>query len=133
MASISTRLLGALNRLATGTYTVSRTGIGDFGEGLPTELPMADGIARAPTATTFPIRASIQPVSGRDLLRLPEAMRTEQLISIWTATPLQTASAPSGNYPDVVTYMGLSFECQTVLDWSESGDFFKVIAQKIGQ
>lgn len=128
-------LVGALRRLGTGAYTVTRTGAGDYGDALPLSLPYAagDGIARLPAPTTFSIQASIQPVSGRDLLRLPEGLRTQQLVCIYTDTALQTALAPSGNQADVVAYKGQDFECQTILDWSDSGDFFKVIAQKIGQ
>ena len=124
MGSLSNRLLGALQRLATGSYTVTRLAAGTYSSA---------GIYTPGGSSQITIAASIQPVSGRDLQRLPEALRTTQLICIWTSTPLQTALAPAGNPPDVVSYKGLSFECQTVLDWSDSGDFFKVIAQKVGQ
>lgn len=124
MSILPRNLQGTLERLATGTYNVTRTSKGS--------IVNARYIPN-PSDPVFQIRAAIQPTSGRDLQRLPEGLRTTQLITIYTNTPLQTALAPSGNIADVVNYGGHSYQCQTVLDWSESGGYNKVIAQKVGQ
>jgi hypothetical protein len=115
---------GTLARLCTNVYTVTRAGAGSYD---------TNGRFTAPSVSTFQINASIQPTAGRDLMRLPEGLRTQELISVWSLTPLQTASAPASNQADIISYGGLNYQVQTVLDWSESGGFGKYIAQKVGQ
>jgi hypothetical protein len=116
-------LTGTVRRLSTNTYTVTRLGEGSIVAGR-----YVDG-----ASSTFEIIASIQPTNGRDLLRLPEGLRTKQLLSVWTDTPLRTADAPSGPKADVITYQGRQFQVETVLDWAESGEYNKVIVSKVGQ
>jgi hypothetical protein len=117
-------LLGTVRRLSTNGYTVARAGAGTY-----------DGHGRFVPGVplNFTIRASIQPLTGRDLLRLPQGLRTEWYIKIITDTPLRTAIAPNGNVADVVTYGGNTFEVEKVFDWSESGGFTVAYAKKQGQ
>jgi hypothetical protein len=118
-------MIGTLERLCSNSYTVMRLAAGSYD---------ANGRYSVGSSSTFSVNASIQPVSGRDLLRLPEGLRTKQLLAIWTRTPLQTALAPNGPPPDVLTYTdGLGYQVQTVLDWTENGGYSKYIAQKVGQ
>lgn len=129
-------LAGVIGSLASGTYTVTRTGAGAYGGlpgGFPMTFPAYDGRYREGTPSTLSIRAVIQPVRGRDLLRLPEGQRTEEMIAIYTETELQTASAPGGGTADVVSYRGKSYQVQTVEAWNELGNFYKAIAAKVGQ
>lgn len=113
----------AIRQLATNSYTVLRRGLGTTVAGRYAQL----------VPNTFSIRASIQPVTGADILRLPVGLRQDNTICIYTATPLRTAVAPGGNEADVVIYQGLQFEVSTVFDWSESGGFVKAWAKKLGQ
>ena len=116
-------LRATIRRLATNSYTVVRNGAGSFTQGR--YIP---GIP-----VSFTINASIQPLDGRDLLRLPQGSRTEWYIKIYTATPLRVVIAPAGNSSDVVSYGGNTFEVEKVFDWSESGGFTIAYAKKQGQ
>lgn len=116
--------LGATVRhLATNTYNVQRASAGNFAKARygPNGL------------VNFSIKASIQPLNGRDLLRLPQGSRTEWYIKVITQAPLRTVIAPAGNVADVITYGGNTFEVEKVFDWSESGGFTVAYAKKQGQ
>lgn len=113
----------ALQRLATGTYAVTRPGAGTYTQGV--YVPGA--------ATTFTIAASIQPVTNRELLRLPEGLRTSLLVKIITGTELRIATAPDGSGADVVSYRGESYQVEAVDAWNELGGAFEAIARKVGQ
>lgn len=113
---------GVIASLASGTYTVTRTAAAGI----------VKGRATPGATTTISIVASIQPVTGKDLKRLPEGLRTEDLIAGWTSTELRTA-AVAGVYADKITYLGGSYEVQKVESWDETGNYFKFIAMKVGQ
>jgi len=107
----------ATSSFNTGAYTVTRRG--------PTTS--VGGRATLAGSSTFTIQASVQALSGRDLQRLPEGMRVQELRKLYTPTQLQAIGAP-----DVVSIDGSSWEVQTVEDWSGLGNFFKVIVQRVG-
>jgi hypothetical protein len=77
--------------LATGTYTVTRTGGGARTNGRYT--PGAE--------TTFPIVAGIEPVTGRELRDTPEGQRGDEVIMIFTTTRLRTRQEGE---PDRIAY-----------------------------
>lgn len=116
-------LSATVRRLSTNSYTVTRLELGSIVNGR-----YVDG---APS--TFDIVASIQPTTPQDLLRLPEGLRTKDSVTIWTDTLLRMALAPSGYKADVVEYQGQAYEVQTIWNWAESGEFYKAVAQKVGQ
>jgi hypothetical protein len=118
------RLAGTVGRLSTpGTLTATRRAAGT-----------TDGRGRAVegATSTFPLQGSVQPVTGRDLLRLPEGLRTRELVAIISATELHTANAAAGTVADVVAYQGASYEVQSVEDWSLLGGYWRVVAAKEG-
>lgn len=78
-------LLGVIQRFRTpglatsGTYTVNRT--------LPGDYPSGEYVPG--TASTFTIVASVQPLTGRETVVLPEGVRTEDVRQLWTSTELR--------------------------------------------
>lgn len=107
--------------LASGTYTVTRySGAGGYG---------SDGIFAAPATSTFTIEASVQPVRGRELQRLPEGLRSEEVRAIFTPTALRCA-AP-GQLPDRISIGGESWQVEVVEDWSDLGNYYRAVARKV--
>jgi hypothetical protein len=108
-----------IDSFATGVYTVTRrasTGVG------------TDGRAAPASSSTFTIEASVVPLSGRELQRLPEGMRVRDAQKLYTATPLKTIGAP-----DVITVGGEDYEVSSVTSWvGFGGDFYEVIVLKVG-
>jgi hypothetical protein len=63
---------------------------------------------------------SVQPASGRAIMRLPEAFRVANVYSFWIKGTI-VATAP-GKYSDILIFNGLRFQVQTVMDWSNFGE-----------
>jgi hypothetical protein len=82
-------------------------------------------------AAPFTIEASVQPLRGNEVDRLPEGLRTRELKKLYTSTELN-GSAP-GEEPDRVTIDGEVWEVATVERWAELGNYWKVMIAKLGR
>ena len=104
----------------TDTYTVTR------------RSPSAYVAGRLQPATTsaLTISACVQPIAGIDLQRLPEGMRVDGALSLWTTTPLFTKGPLQD--PDFVDVEGETFEVATVEPWGMVGNYYKAILQRMG-
>lgn len=87
-------------------------------------------VSASPT-TVSGIAASVQPASGRDLLRLPENRRNSETIKIFTRTPLSAGQTAIGREADRVTYLGNEYEVSHVASWS--GVFVDALAVLLGE
>lgn len=92
--------------LGAKPYTVTRPGAVTYPDGDPVEA----------AGTTFVIEASIQPLSGRELTLMPEALRTRAQHEMFTTAELQTGG--EGQNPDRVDVNGETFEVWQVHDWT---------------
>jgi hypothetical protein len=83
------------------TYSVERPGVTTYSGGVATES----------ASTTFKIKGNAQPLTGNELLQLPEGDRQRQNMKLYTKTELQVN--------DLVTIdSGNAFEVQNVEDWT---------------
>lgn len=81
--------------------------------------------------TTLPIMASIQPVSGSDLVLLPENRREEELLKLYTDTLLIGAEKGSPTNCDIVTIDGFDYEVVKVFPWKNNViPHYKVVVAK---
>lgn len=124
MSYLPLNAIGTVRRLSTNTYVVTRSNPGSYD---------VNGRAVAGSTTTLTIYASIQPLGGGELEYLPEGLRTDQVVAVWTDTRLQTTSVANATAADVIQYGTDTYEVKTVEDWSESGKIFKCLAVKQGQ
>lgn len=115
-------LSGAVLSLSSGTYTVTRYAAASFS---------STGRVSAGTSSTFSITASVQPVSGREIDRLPEGLRAREVLALYTDTALQTRNSTAGA-PDVVSIDGSAWEVQTVENWNSLGTFYKALLTRVG-
>jgi hypothetical protein len=111
-----------INRIAQDV-TVSRKGQGTYVKGRFSEA----------AATTFVIQASVQTISGRERMLLPEGIRTREVLKLYTATPIQTASVQGATMADTITYNGSVYEAVISENWLADGNYFKVIFMRTGQ
>lgn len=65
---------------------------------------------------------SIQPISGKTLMRVPEALRSENLRSFWTKTPI--IADKHGVYTDILVFGCERFQVKHVFDWTNFGAGF---------
>jgi hypothetical protein len=111
-------LAPVITSLATGTYTVTRRDAATSG---------VDGRQVAASVTTFDILASVQPMGGRDLQRLPEGLRAAERLSVYTATPLRVSRTP-----DTVEIDGETWEVEVVEQWGGIAGYCKATVAKVG-
>jgi hypothetical protein len=115
-----------IRSFATGTYTVTRRAA----------ATVVRGRAQPGAISTLPVVASVQPASGRDLLRLPEGRRSIETRVVFTATQLLIAAQGSANNSDLILIEGTQFEVQQVQSWdgspSSDAEYWRCIVQAVG-
>lgn len=77
-----------------------------------------DGRWVAGASSELDIVASVQPASSRDLLRLPEGLRTRKTVAVITDDDLQTANESLNQVADRLEYLGEEWEVVSVDDWT---------------
>lgn len=90
-----------------GSYTVTRTPAG----------ARVNGRYVVGAPATFAIFAGIESVSGRELMDLPEGQRGDEVIRIFTATPIFTRRP--GFDPDVISYQPPGYDAPE--PWTVTG------------
>lgn len=114
-------LAGVIPNFGTGTYAVTRRAAASYD---------SDGKVVLPAPTVVNVDASIHRVAGRDLQRLPEGVRAEETIKIFTTVPLYTKDA--AHEPDVVNAHGYDWEVVTVDGWGDLGaGYWRSFASKV--
>jgi hypothetical protein len=79
------------------------------------------------STSTLTVQATWQPATGRDLRRVPEGLRTEEGVVLFSTSLLR---AGGGTYePDVVTIEAESYQVATVERW---GSYWRAVAVKVG-
>lgn len=62
---------------------------------------------------------SIQPVSGKELQRLPDALRVMNVASFWVKGEI--VSDGTCKYPDLLVFKGKRYAVQIINDWTHFG------------
>jgi hypothetical protein len=117
-------LAALVSSFATGSYLVTRRQSAGFGRG---------GVANPTSDSTIQVLASVQPASGRDLLRLPELRRTVETRVVYTITQLQVGDQQAGVEADLIAIDGQPWEVQRVETWQQppyQGTAYRCIAQR---
>lgn len=73
------------------------------------------------TETVLTIQASVQPATGKDLLRLPEGRRANETRVVFTTTQLYTGDQGDAFAADLLLIDGDPWEAQHVEVWQQSG------------
>jgi len=87
--------------LNNSTITISRKAEGTYVNGHP-----VDG-----TETNLTIKANVQPLTGDEILQLPEADRQKDVRKLFSSSEIL--------YNDIVTYKSKNYEVQRVRDFSD--------------
>lgn len=107
----------------TEVITITRKTGGSYVNGVWT--PAADATSSA--------RASVQPLIGAELQRLPEGQRTGEVYKLYTATQLYAASETLARDADLITWRGAQYQVEIVEVWSRSSLYYKAIIRRVGQ
>jgi hypothetical protein len=92
-----------------------------------------DGRYSAGATTNFTVLASVQPLTGEDLLVLPEGERTDDAIEIFTLEKLQPSQQGAAELGDLVTYLGRDYRIRLAEDWGANGNYYRSVATRVGQ
>lgn len=94
--------------------------------------PVVNGrVSAEPEEDRFPATGSIQALSQKDLLALPEGLRNQGAVRFYTQCELFTAKLSESRIPDQFVHNGVTYEVKTIDDWTPAGDYFKVIATRV--
>lgn len=116
----------------TGTYTVTRTEVGEYTQGRYT----------SGGTSTFSIVADVQDVSGRVLKDLPEGLRAEDTKVIYTVIelrglyPIRPAASGSddpANEPDKIEIEGEMYRVHTVQKSRVFAKRYRAYCERIAQ
>ena len=79
------------------------------------------GIRTDGAETVSTIKASIQALTGKALERLPEGQRARATHVCYThpGTPLQTVDLTAKTPPDLIEYLGQTYEVIVAEDWTQ--------------
>lgn len=78
------------------------------------------------SSTLVPIVASIQQPSPAQLKRMPEGLRVEDTITVYTSATLNLAPKA-----DRIAYKGDVFEVQALLDWVANGNYVAALCTRV--
>lgn len=106
-------LASLIESFATGIYAVTR-------RTSPAQR-FIRGVAQPTSDIVINIRASVQPASGADMLRLPELRRVNETRVVFTTTQLHISDAGDGVQADIISIDGLPWEIQHVETWVQAG------------
>ena len=71
------------------------------------------------TETSFQTIGSVQPASGKTLMRLPDALRIANVSSFWIKGNIYADG--SAKYPDIIVFRGKRYAVQMIFDWTNFG------------
>lgn len=114
------KLSAVIRRLSKTIVVVTRTAPGSFVKGR-----RVGGVQ-----TTFEIRCSIQPLTDKELLLLPEGQRTQAKFKLYNAS---TATLKVVDDPDHISYLGVEYEVQGTSDWGDTADYERYLLVKVEQ
>ena len=109
-------------RNKTGSYMVYRRAAPTY----------TNGKAVAGAESSFSIDASVGPITGRDLKRLPEGTRAEDFEQVVTSTKLMV-EVPGGAYvSDEIVIDGERYVVEGCKDLFAAGGFYRAIVHRKG-
>lgn len=103
----------------TGTYAVTRRGPATYVNGRKTDA--------APTVVN--VDGCVQPVTGRDLQRLPEGRRGGETIKILTVVELFTEDA--SHAADTLSIDGYTWEVASAERWGTMASYYRSLLTKV--
>lgn len=85
-----------------------------------TRVPVVDSFGQnSITESTLNTIGSVQPASGKALLRIPEAAREANMSNFWFKGTI--VSFAPGLYTSILVFRGMRFQVKNIFDWSNWG------------
>jgi hypothetical protein len=81
--------------------------------------------------TTFRMAACIQPMTEKELQILPEGLRNQDAVKIYTTTKLRVVDQAQSLIPDRFDYEGATYQVALVDSWHDLGNFYRAVATRV--
>lgn len=114
-------LVDVIADFKTGVYEVTRKAATTYVRGIATEG----------ATTTFQAEAMVAPLTGRELVRLPEGERANERRLF--LTPVELRVSTDAGASDRVSIGGESWEVEDVEDWRELAGFYRCTVRREGR
>jgi hypothetical protein len=88
---------------------------------------VAGRVQESPKEKRIRVHGSLQPLTGKELQLLPEGMRNQGVMVLFTKTKLLTVSTSECKLPDEVRHGGVCYEVTQVDDWGALGNYYRVL------
>ncbi len=105
MISLGRDLIASMNG---ANYRVRRTATGSYDN---------TGVYQDGVQTVITVFASVQPLTGDDIERIPEGDRTKDMWKVYAADELRIHDEKTGAKADKITIMGDEYVVQDVRKW----------------
>lgn len=79
-----------------------------------------DGTFQKGEVSSETVLASLQPMSGNEIQRLPEGRRNKKSLKVFSAFPLNIANAKTGLAGDILVINNERYEVWQVMDWTNA-------------
>ncbi len=88
-------------------------------------------VAKPAVSSETEIFASIQPMTGKDLMLLPEGMRNSGTFKIYSDCELMSVDVPGCDTPDQILSEGVTYQVRMVDNWNSAGGYFKSVLTRM--
>lgn len=120
---MTSMLRSLISAFLTDTYTVRR---------MATAGTYVDGHYVAGRGREFPVKGSLQPLSAREVLQLPEGERVRAAFKLYTDTLLQTSRESGERQADTVVVRGESYKVMSIERWDGTRiPYFKAVLARV--
>ena len=115
-------LADAIASLGSALYAVTRRSASVVG---------SNGKAVAPNASTLQVEGMVQPLSGREVDRLPEGLQAREVRAFWTLATLQAPDQDAGTLGDHIVFEGLAWEVVGQDNWQLLGNYNRYLISRV--
>lgn len=89
------------------------------------------GIFTPGTRSVITIQASVQPMSGKDMVTAPEGRRIDDMIKVYADVELKQADTGTNQQPDLIVWRGYAYEVVSIdVRQMDVLPHYKIIAAK---
>lgn len=92
---------------------------------------LIDGRKVDPRVERFSVKASITPITGKDIRRLGEGQISSGSKLIITPRELFTVKSSDCRIADVLEYKGVSYQISVAKDWYDLGGFYECVGTQV--
>lgn len=112
-------LTDVIASFATGTYAVRRRASSTY----------TDGYLDPDSFTTLSVTGCLQPVTGRELQRMPEGWQDQEVQQLWS--PIYLRTKQDDGAADVLEIDGVLWEVQKCERWDTLGAYWRAYMMKV--